>query len=135
MNRKQQGDLGVAAAIFYFTRLGAVVSVPLTDNARYDLVVDEQVGPVREIFRYQVKTTGQLTPSGSYRVELSTQGGNQSWDGTIKYINEDEVDGVFVYCLDGSCYDIPVSLCADKRRLILGPKQAQYKVVDKFVDS
>jgi hypothetical protein len=40
MNRKQQGDIGVAQAIFYYTKQGYVVSVPATDNSLYDLLVD-----------------------------------------------------------------------------------------------
>lgn len=125
MNTKQKGDLGVAAAIFYFTKQGCVVSVPLTNNSRYDLIVESK----NKLIKYQVKTTGQIEASGSYCVELSTQGGNRSWDGTIKYIDENEVDAVFIYCLDGTAYDMPVKICSQKRRLRLGLKQKPYKVI------
>jgi hypothetical protein len=38
---QRKGDLAVATAIATFTRLGWDVSVPLTESASYDLVVDD----------------------------------------------------------------------------------------------
>ncbi|WP_426513126.1 group I intron-associated PD-(D/E)XK endonuclease [Dactylosporangium sp. McL0621] len=66
MNRKQQGDLGVAMAIAYYTRTGYAVSVPLTDNTRYDLIID---GGER-LLRVQVKTTG-FQRLGRHEVRLN----------------------------------------------------------------
>lgn len=37
---KGQGNVGIAAAILYFTKQGCTVSVPLNDSQDYDLVVD-----------------------------------------------------------------------------------------------
>lgn len=124
MNRKIQGDLGVAKAIAYYVEQGYNVSVPLTDATRYDLIVEN--GSLK---RVQVKTTNQHTTSGVPVVTLSTQGGNQSWNGVIKRISVDEVDLVFVYYLDGrTAWEFPVSVCAGKRALNLGKLQEQYKV-------
>lgn len=125
MNRKQQGDLGVAAAIFHYTKKGYVVCAPLTDNARYDLLVDKGVEGIRRI---QVKSTSQVMDSGSYRVELSTQGGNQSWTGKITYLSRRDCDEVFVYCLNGDMYEFRVEDVEDKRRLTLGKAQTKFKV-------
>lgn len=121
MNRKQQGDIGVASAIYHYTSQGHTVCVPLTDNARYDLVVD--MGGLR---RVQVKTTG-YQERGFYRVQLSTQGGNRSWDGTKKFIDADECDIVYVYCLDGTVYEFPVNVAAGRASITLSQKYEEYK--------
>ena len=39
-NTRKQGDVGVGAAIAYFTEQGYMVAVPLTDNQDYDLVIE-----------------------------------------------------------------------------------------------
>ncbi len=44
INRRQQGDLGEASAIEWFTRAGAVVSTPLGHSPDYDLIADFGIG-------------------------------------------------------------------------------------------
>ncbi len=48
---QRKGDTAVAQAIATFTRLGYDVSVPLTESAAYDLVVDDGV----RLYRLQVR--------------------------------------------------------------------------------
>ena len=50
---QKKGDAAVAQAIASFTRLGFDVSIPLTESAAYDLVVDER----GILYRVQVKYT------------------------------------------------------------------------------
>ena len=125
MNRKQQGDLGVASAIWHYTKLGYVVSLPTTDNARYDLVVDID----GQLNRVQCKTTGYKSPHGVYTVQLSTQGGNQTWNGVKKFITAEECELVWVYCLDETRYEIPVERVAGKAALNLGKLCESYKII------
>lgn len=125
MNRVQQGDIGATKAIAFYTEQGYIVSVPLTTCSRYDLIADNG----EQMLRVQVKSTNQYSKEGTPIVTLSTQGGNRSWAGTIKKINSKEVDEVFVYCLNGSAWRFPVSVCADKRSLTLGYKQEPYLLV------
>jgi len=40
MKPTSQGTLGVGVAIGYFSSIGCIVSVPLSDNQKYDLLVD-----------------------------------------------------------------------------------------------
>lgn len=47
---QKKGDLAVSRAIFYFTELGYDVSIPVTESASYDLVVDDG-----SLHRVQVK--------------------------------------------------------------------------------
>lgn len=42
MDSKQKGNLAVASAIAYFVSSGYTVSVPLSDTAKYDLVIEKQ---------------------------------------------------------------------------------------------
>ena len=48
---QKKGDYAVAKAIASFTKLGFDVSIPLTESAPYDLVVDQD----GKLFRIQVK--------------------------------------------------------------------------------
>ena len=123
VNRKQQGDIGVAMAIAYYTREGCAVSVPLTDTTRYDLVVDRD----GQLLRVQAKTTRYRRYS-RYEVALRTHGGNQSWRGEAKYITADDCDLVFVYALNGDMWEVPVKVVEGRGVLNLGKLVDQYRV-------
>jgi PD-(D/E)XK nuclease superfamily protein len=81
INRRQQGDLGEASAIEWFSRLGATIFVPFGHSPDIDLVVQVE----GQVLRVQVKTSVQFaeTRNGHVRrvVSLKTCGGNQSWSG------------------------------------------------------
>lgn len=51
-NPRRQGEIGLGAAIAWFSRVGYLVSVPLCDNQPYDLVVDNG----ERLLKVQVKT-------------------------------------------------------------------------------
>lgn len=127
MDRKRQGDVGVASAIFHYTKLGYTVCAPLTDAARYDLVVDV---PGEGLIRVQCKSTGHLVSPEVYEVGLRTLGGNQSWSHEPKHISSLECDVVYVYCMDGSSYVFPASVAEGKSSIRLGKKQLEYKVTE-----
>ena len=126
MNRKQQGDVGVAMAIAYYTKKGYGVSVPLTDNLRYDLIVDSG----EKLLRVQVKCTARLTTDGGdYELGLRTAGGNQSWNKISKKISSEEADLVFAYVLPlNRMYEFPVDFVAGRPSLRLGAKVDSYVV-------
>ncbi len=117
MNKKQQGDRGVAAAIAYYTFQECAVFVPLTDNERYDLVVDKD----SKLQRVQVKTTNyRRKATRGYEVCLVTTGGNQSFSGIKKKISSDECDLLFVLAGDGRAYEFEADVFHDKSMLYLG---------------
>ncbi len=124
MNTKQLGDIGVAAAILYYSQQERTVLVPMGDSARYDLAVDID-GVLK---RVQCKTTNHRTSHGVPVVGLSTQGGNRSWDGQKKMISAEECDLVFVHVLGGPSYEFPVERTAGKASLNLGTLQEAYRV-------
>lgn len=124
MNTKEQGDIGVAHAIYWYTLQGYKVSIPNTDSTRYDLIVDKH----GKLYRVQCKTTFFKTPSGNFEVGLRTHGGNQSWNKQSKYINADETDIVWVTTEDRNGYEFPVDVCAGRASLTLNAKLEYYKV-------
>lgn len=74
-NSRKQGDVGLGYAIAYFTKIGATVCLPLTDNQKYDLVFEED----NELKKVSIKTTKQLNKTKKKNVvSLRTCGGNRS---------------------------------------------------------
>lgn len=124
MNRKQQGDVGVAMAIAYYTAAGAGVSAPLTDTLRYDLVVDRGDG---KLLRVQVKTTNYQR-FGRYEVNLRTSGGNRSGIGAVRHLTAEECDLVFVYALNGDMWEFPAEIVSGCGMLNLGKSLAEYRI-------
>lgn len=74
-NPRKQGEIGLGDAIAWFSANGYSVSIPLAENQPYDLIVDS---PEHGFQRVQVKTTTHRGRSGSFAVDLRTNGGNRS---------------------------------------------------------
>lgn len=101
-NTKKQGDVGLGAAIAWFTSNEYTVSIPLTDSQDYDLIVDK----TGIVSRVQVKTSSYKR-NDNYYVQLSVKGGNKSGTGKIKKFDKNRVELVFVLTDDGGKYLIP----------------------------
>ena len=56
INTHSIGDVGEAVAVSEFTKAGLAVSIPLTANLPYDLLVDYK----GKIYKVQVKTTEKI---------------------------------------------------------------------------
>jgi hypothetical protein len=129
INRTQQGDLGEASAIEWFTRAGAVVSKPLGYSPDYDLVVDLGDEPLR----VQVKTSTQVvsTPNGHERFPamLATHGGNQSWNHEARLFGCERADLLFVLLANGRRWLIPAREVESKRCITLGgEKYSEFEI-------
>lgn len=122
MNSKIQGNIGVGKAISYFTELGYIVSIPLTDAQKYDLVVDIN----NILHKVQVKTT-TFKVGSVYQVLLKTNGGNRSRSTEYLFNNADS-DLLFVWCEDGSMFNIPTKDITNTSTLNLGEKVSNYRV-------
>lgn len=121
-NTKQQGDMGVAAAIAFYTIKGYNVLSPLTDNARYDLVVEKD-----GIFtRIQCKTTQSRTKFGIFQVGVRTHGGNQSWNKSSLFLSKEEIDLLFVVTDEGKIYEFPPEFFDKKGSVNLGKDKEIY---------
>jgi uncharacterized protein YajQ (UPF0234 family) len=123
-NPRHQGDIGVGAAIAWFSAQGYRVFVPLSESQAYDLVIDDGTGPLR----VQVKTTTCRGRYGRFVVSIETAGGNQSFH-TRKAFDNAASDLVFVLTDDGDRYVIPSCEIEARRAITLGPKWAHRKMV------
>jgi hypothetical protein len=121
-NTRAQGNVGIGAAIAQFTRRGWTVCVPLTDSQAYDLVVDMD-GSLK---RVQVKTT-RYKRGGNYVVNLSTKGGNRSYN-TVKNFDPRAADYIYVLVDDGSEYLIPVENTSCRGQLTLHSALDKYRL-------
>lgn len=127
-NSKKQGDVGLGAAIAYFTNNGYTVCVPLTDSQAYDLLVDDGL-----IKRVQVKTTTQKKGSASsFVVELRTTGGNQSFNYAKKF-DPSLADLVFVVSGDGKQYLIPTDKIKARSMMCVGETTKEFQVFNGLV--
>jgi len=123
-NTRKQGDVGLGSAISYFCRMGYVVSIPLTDNQDYDLIVDIN-GVLKKV---QVKTTRYKKPSGNFCVNLKVNGGNMSGKGKTKLFDNNLVDMLYVLTDCGDEYLIPSAVIFQKNSLSLNEDFIMYKV-------
>jgi len=124
INRTQQGDLGEASAIEWFTRAGAVVSKPLGYSPDYDLVVDFGRG----LLRVQVKTSVCSPDSSGDRrwvIAVCTRGGNQSWQGLSKGLDAATIDYLFALTGDGRRWLIPADAVEGSTNIKLGGTKYQ----------
>lgn len=102
---QRKGDIAVAQAIATFTRMGWDVSIPLTESAAYDLVVDD----TEHIYRVQVRYC-----SGD-EVDLRRIHSN-STGYVVKKTKENAYDWLYVYKLSQEEYLIKE--CLSGRRSV-----------------
>jgi hypothetical protein len=120
MNTRKKADVGLGAAISYFTSIGYPVSIPLSESQRYDLVIDNG-----DLKRVEIKSTEQLR-DGVYIATLKTCGGNKSRQ-TITLFDSTAIDILFVWTPLGS-YCIPANDVTQKQSLALGKAQQRYLI-------
>ena len=123
-NSRKQGDVGLGAAIAYFTRHGVTTCLPLTDNQDYDLVIDDN-----GLKKVQIKTTYATNTSGNYNVSLRTNGGNRSRK-TVKLFDNQSIDLLFILTEKNDMYLIPSSHIKAINSIVLCEKYRQYKLGD-----
>jgi hypothetical protein len=128
INRRQQGDLGEASAIEWFSRLGATVLLPVGHSPEFDLVVEVE----RCLLRVQVKTSTQRLAIASgerYSVTISTRGGNQSWSGECKRFDPGRVELLFVLTDNGRRWLIPSDAVEGMTAIHLGgTKYSEFEI-------
>lgn len=115
-------------AIRYYTRQGYVVSVPMTEACRYDLIVDDG----DTLKRIQCKTSSRVNDAGTFEVNLGTSGGNQSWRGQKKPLSAEEFDELFIWCSDDSTWIIPSREVDGRSSMSVGKFNQQYRTQDRL---
>ena len=94
LNTVSIGDMGEAQAIALFTKNQIPVSKPLTNNVRYDLIIEKN----NKLYRVQVKSTANIKDG---KMEFATKTTNYtkgSW--SSNHYSKNEVDIFFLYCLE-----------------------------------
>ena len=94
MNTILIGDIGEAMAIADFTKKSAIISKPLSNNARYDFIADIN----NQIYRVQVKATTSIKED---KMVFSTKTTNyiQGQHKSTPYTKE-EIDMFYLYCFE-----------------------------------
>jgi hypothetical protein len=106
LNSKKKGNIGIAEAILYFTRLGYVVALPLTDSQSYDLIIDDGVG----LKRIQAKFSSYTG------IELRTISNVRGKKLDIRKFDKIKSDFVFIVCQE-KLYLISSELLDGKGRI------------------
>lgn len=123
--KTRQGDIGVWTAILYYTRQPAItVSVPTTEQCRYDLVIDDGY----RLMRVQVKTCTFKAKSGAYEVQLRTNGANYTTKYKCAKIDIGECDMVFILTGDGTAYEMPSRVLHGRSTVTMSGEYLEYKV-------
>ena len=118
-----QGTIGVGIAIGYYSSHGYIVSVPLTDIQKYDLLIDNGDG----IKKVQVKTARRRI-NGKYEVELRTVCPKKTTKNIITKFDSSLVDYLFIALDDGRKYNIPCSEINVKSGITITKKLDRYSV-------
>lgn len=125
---KKQGNLGVARAIYEYTKIGYTVLAPLSDSDKYDLVVDTgnkllKVQCKTSISRTVYSSNGIKYPSETaFNVNLTTSGGNTT-SNTRRVRQIGDYDLLFVLTEDGRCWSIPESAIDGVASIVVGGKK------------
>ena len=120
--KSHQGNLGLGAAIAYYTTKCIPIAIPLNDTQGYDLVIDD--GTLK---RVQIKTTKFKSPTGDYMVQLRNTGGS-SGKSVVRFFDKSKSDILFVLTYDGDKYEIPTSVINVKNCLTLNRDFDIFKV-------
>ena len=101
--KSKQGNVGLGAAIAYYTSIGVPVCIPLNDTQSYDLIVDKD----NKLYRVSIKTTRGMSRSKThYVVQLKNSGGS-SGVSKIRSFDNTSCDILFVLTQSGTMYEIP----------------------------
>ena len=85
------------------SKLGAIVSIPYGDCARYDHIWDIN----GKLLRVQIKTASPLEDGSGFKFPGK--------NGAGKY-DESQIDGIATM-FDGKCYFVPISNCSNETKL------------------
>jgi hypothetical protein len=90
---KQKGDIGLTAVIKDLTVRGYFISLPITENAPFDLIASD----LKDNYRIQVKA--RSSRNGTVEVQLKTSWADKTGSHYARY-SEDDFDILAVYALD-----------------------------------
>lgn len=99
----------------YLLQLGYIVSQPLVQDSKYDLIVDVN----NKLIRLQVKTARANERSQGESIKFNCRSTtNNVRQCKQRYYSEEEVDYFATFWKD-SCFLIPISICSSEKTLWL----------------
>jgi hypothetical protein len=113
-----QGDVGELSAMEWLASQAARIYVPVGHSPDVDLIA--LIG--ERAVRVEVKTSDHRV-SGTWKVLISTRGGNRSWNGLVKYFDPSRCDFLFVHVGDGRRWFIPTADLECRSQLTLGGRK------------
>ncbi len=116
MDNKQKGNLAVASAINTFVSSGYTVSIPLSDTAKDDLVIEKE-GLFQTV---QCKYAGYERSPGIFSAPLYVSGGNRSAGNRRIRYQAGDFDILYILCANQRTYAIPFQEIADQVTVNLG---------------
>ena len=118
---QKKGDIAVSQAIASFTRLGYDVSIPLTESAPYDLIIDIN----NRLIRLQVKYTSSLLGEVDLRNIHSNSTGY-----IVKKYSPNTYDWLYVLKKSGEEY-LYLECMANRRSIRANNKNLLLNVINK----
>ncbi|MBA3320258.1 MAG: hypothetical protein H0T45_02260 [Pyrinomonadaceae bacterium] len=101
---QRKGDVATAQAIATFTELGYDVSIPLTESARYDLIVDDGIGLHRVQVKYSSRNKVDVrsihSNSKGYVVKKAREN-DYDWLYVLQVTNDGRKEFLFRHCFAG----------------------------------
>jgi hypothetical protein len=123
-NPRGQGDQGERSAISWLLGRDLPVFMPIGHSPDVDLITLIDF----EVVRVQVKTS-TVSRKSRWDVAVCTRGGNQSWNGIVKYLDPSRYDRLFVLVADGRRWWIPALDVGGTASVRLGgPKYAEFEI-------
>lgn len=122
-SKSEQGNIGLGRAIAYFVEAGYIVSIPLNDCQKYDLIVEN--GGILQ--RVQVKTSAFQQNKSSWTVQLRTTSANTKAY-TARPFDKTSCDLLFILTDDMSMYCIPTKQINAVNSITVGNKYQEYRV-------
>ena len=133
MHTIDKGEVARYSAVAHLMKLGFIVSVPLTENSSYDLIIDEG----GKLLRTQVKKA--TLSEGVLKVNLHTINHNTNVTGTVKKYTAKDIDLLIaVYVEENKFYKLDYSTGEyDNRNAIwlrLDPPKRKRKNIKYAID-
>lgn len=118
MNSNMKGNIALGQAISYFTRQEYIISIPLNDSQKYDLIIEKN----NILQTVQVKFTSEKNKNGkSYICTLKTTSGTSRQK--IYSTTDTNVDLLFCYCENDEKYLIPIKEITNNNTITLSKEK------------
>lgn len=96
LDSNTKGDISMACVIAELTKRGVAVSVPMTDNKRYDLIMDYN----GKLYRMQVKTIWNQPEKGILSFKTESSNTTKTKGNYSRRYKHGEIEGFLAYCVE-----------------------------------